>query len=48
MDTEALDEEVVDQIDTYPRIVVEKTTKNVELTAAPPRQFLSVRINVSY
>lgn len=42
MDTEALDEEVVDPVDAYPRIVVEKTSKNIEPTATPPRQFLSV------
>lgn len=42
MDTDALDEEVVEQSDNYPRIVVEKSVKNIEPTATPPRQFLSV------
>lgn len=42
MDTDVLDEEIADQNDSYPRIVVEKTTKAFEPTTTPPRQFLSV------
>lgn len=47
-DTEALDEEIADPADTCPRIVVEKSTKIVEPTATPPRQFLSVSENIPY
>lgn len=48
MDTDALDEEIADPADPYPRIMVEKPAKNVEPTATPPRQFLSVSGNISY